>query len=575
MGTKLEENLVKIFNEKNDKIIPSNIKSGVSIFNVAGTVKELKGQTKTVTPTTATQTVTPDTNYNGLTAVTVNGDANLVAENIKAGVTIFDIEGTHEGGEGGIDTSDATATASDIISPKTAYVNGEKITGNNIVTYKVEDDLSTYNYVVSETIENPVILSSRLSDKIVVLGTTDSVKYLYLCTVSQETSSITVDKKIALSSVNTSFTSIPNRALCSLSSTNDIADDANLYLAYGSTVYLVTVNFKTLDVIYRTNIAAGNTVKGVISNPVYINKCYYLVFSNDYVQVLNTATYDGTSLSSKNNGQLNPWSASGIYKMHISNDGTLISFSGAYRSTEAAYDPYLIMLANGDVQKFGHLATRPDNVCVGINPSGTRYYSGNTVYSITKSATSFSTARIGTISISNKSNTYGIDFISDTIMAVCNGQNAYIYELDNNGLNAKLLTTISCLYPVVYTMSHGYLILGSTSGMKYVGKLSTNIPNTFTTASGYKLFNVSNADVSSSDILSDKIAFGVDGEIKGAMKNNGELSFIPSSEEQIIPAGYTSGGTVLAIDYSNTMTPEEYTEAQTQINDLFGEEVSE
>lgn len=51
-------------------------------------------QAKTVTPTATEQVIAPDSGYDGLSQVTVSGDSNLTPENIKSGVSIFGITGT-------------------------------------------------------------------------------------------------------------------------------------------------------------------------------------------------------------------------------------------------------------------------------------------------------------------------------------------------------------------------------------------------------------------------------------------------------------------------------------------------
>lgn len=54
-------------------------------------------QNKTVTPSASQQIIKADSNYLALEQVTVNGDINLLPENIKNGVTIFGVTGTYVG----------------------------------------------------------------------------------------------------------------------------------------------------------------------------------------------------------------------------------------------------------------------------------------------------------------------------------------------------------------------------------------------------------------------------------------------------------------------------------------------
>ena len=128
-----------------NNIIAGNIKSGVNILGVSGNVIELAGETKTVTPSTTAQTITPSSGKNGLTTVTVSGvtssiDANITAGNIKKDVSILGVTGSYEGsGSSTLTTKTITANGTyaassdnaDGYSSVTVNVSGGSFTGIN------------------------------------------------------------------------------------------------------------------------------------------------------------------------------------------------------------------------------------------------------------------------------------------------------------------------------------------------------------------------------------------------------------------------------------------------------------
>ena len=82
---------VQIDSTEQAKLIPANIRDGVTILGVEGTMSGTEGakpQSKSVTPTTAVQTVLPDEGYNYLSQVTVNAIPYAESDNTAGGKTV-------------------------------------------------------------------------------------------------------------------------------------------------------------------------------------------------------------------------------------------------------------------------------------------------------------------------------------------------------------------------------------------------------------------------------------------------------------------------------------------------------
>lgn len=152
-----------------NNLTAGNIKSGVSIFGISGTYTgsssggsgSVSLQSKTVSPSERTQTVKPDSGLSQVTvnaisttyvgsgvtkkaaatytpstsnqtiaasqylsgAQTIKGDANLVAGNIKSGVSIFGVTGTYAGGgsSGGSGNNNVEAYAITDTNPSVSF----------------------------------------------------------------------------------------------------------------------------------------------------------------------------------------------------------------------------------------------------------------------------------------------------------------------------------------------------------------------------------------------------------------------------------------------------------------------
>ena len=109
-------------------------------------------QAKTATPTTATQTITPDTGYDGLSSVEVSAvtsaiDSNIVAGNIKKDVSILGVTGTFEGSGGGI-------SGWDVVFETDVNLSATSTTATKIADISIPTTISAKAWFVIEIVDN-------------------------------------------------------------------------------------------------------------------------------------------------------------------------------------------------------------------------------------------------------------------------------------------------------------------------------------------------------------------------------------------------------------------------------------
>lgn len=182
----------KISDTEAAKITASNIRSGVSILGVTGSLEAkidtsdatataeqiLSGKTAYINDTKVTGTMTDNGaqtgtistasgsvainagyhNGSGKVSISSTEQAKIIASNIKKGVSILGVTGTVQEG---VDTSDATASASQILSGKTAYVNGSKLTGT--CTYDADTSDATATAASLESGKTAYVNGSKIT----------------------------------------------------------------------------------------------------------------------------------------------------------------------------------------------------------------------------------------------------------------------------------------------------------------------------------------------------------------------------------------------------------------------------